>query len=183
MIQHLGQSPGEIEALDVGFGWAHWARMAMGHGINVSGVELSNERREYGQSVGIRLQELGALPRQTYHFIHTEQVFEHLGEPRGVLEELVEALAPGGLLKISVPDSAATLRTLARGRTFGELSTEERIPICPLEHLKCFTYASLAAFGKLAGLRAIRPSFKKLYNSASGVLEPKHMMRVIARPF
>lgn len=182
VIQHLGRPPGELHMLDFGFGWAHWSRMAMAYGCRVSGVELSQERAEHGRSVGIQVLPLDALPDRTFHFIHTEQVFEHLAEPRAVLDRLVAALAPGGLIKISVPDAVASLKKIQRGESFGSLSVKDKMPIAPLEHINAFNHASLVAFGKAAGLQPVRPSFFRLYNAASGLLQLKNLARVVARP-
>jgi SAM-dependent methyltransferase len=182
VIQHLGRPPGELHMLDFGFGWAHWSRMAMAYGCRVSGVELSQERAEHGRSVGIQVVPLDALPDRTFHFIHTEQVFEHLAEPRAVLDRLVAALAPGGLIKISVPDAVASLKKIQRGESFGSLSVKDKMPIAPLEHINAFDHASLVAFGKAAGLQPVRPSFFRLYNAASGLLQLKNLARVVARP-
>ncbi|WP_348064760.1 class I SAM-dependent methyltransferase [Polaromonas sp.] len=182
VIQHLGRPPGELHMLDFGFGWAHWSKMAMGYGCRVSGVELSQERAEHGRSVGIQVVPLDHLPDRAFHFIHTEQVFEHLVEPRAVLDRLAAALAPGGLIKISVPDAVASLEKIKRGQSFGSLSAKDKMPIAPLEHINAFDHASLVAFGKAAGLQPVRPSFFRLYNGASGLLQLKNLARVLARP-
>ncbi len=182
VIQHLDRPPGDLHMLDFGFGWAHWSKMAMGYGCRVSGVELSQERAEHGRSMGIQLVPLDDLPDRTFHFIHTEQVFEHLAEPRAVLDRLVAALAPGGLIKISVPDAVASLKKITRGQNFGALSAWDKMSIAPLEHINAFSHQSLVAFGKAAGLQPIKPSFYRLYNGASGLLQPRSLFRVLARP-
>ena len=182
LIQHFGVAPSELKVLDFGFGWAHWSRMAMAYGCKVSGVELSEERIRHGKSVGIEVLALADLPPRQYRFIHTEQVFEHLTEPRAVLEQLLTALAPDGLLKISVPNAGASLKKLAQGSDFGALSPQQQMPIAPLEHINAFSYDSLVGFGKSVGLKPLRPSFHRLYNSASGLLEIKNLLRIVARP-
>lgn len=182
VIQYFGLAPAELKMLDFGFGWAHWSRMAMGYGCRVSGVELSEERARHGESVGVEVLRLDDLPEQTFRFIHTEQVFEHLAEPRVVLDRLVAALAPGGLIKISVPNAVAALKKIGQGQRFGALSAGDQMPIAPLEHINAFSHPSLVAFGKAAGLKPILPGFYRLYNSASGMLQPRNLARVLARP-
>ena len=110
IIEYFGLPPSQLSVLDFGFGWAHFSKMAMGYGCDVSGAELSEERRAHGESVGIKLVELENLPPRKYRFINTEQVFEHLTEPREVLARLIESLAPDGLIKISVPDAGGALK-------------------------------------------------------------------------
>jgi len=182
IIEHFGERPSQLSMLDFGFGWAHFSKMAMGYGCDVSGAELSQERRAYGQSVGITLVELESLPPQKYRFINTEQVFEHLTEPREVLAQLIESLAPDGLIKISVPDAGGALKKIRRGAGFGDLAPDEQMPIAPLEHINSFNAGSLEAFGKSMGLKLIRPKFRQLYNSASGLMAPKTVARTLLRP-
>jgi SAM-dependent methyltransferase len=183
VIEHFGRPPAELEVLDFGFGWAHWARMAMGFGCNVSGVELSEERKIYGRRWGIQVLEHGRLPAGRFHFINTEQVFEHLVQPREILQELVRSLAPGGVIKISVPDCKSALGKVRRGVRFENLDADDQMQIAPLEHINSFDSASLVNLGRECGLRPIRPSFTKLYNSASGLLRPKSLARTLGRPF
>jgi SAM-dependent methyltransferase len=182
VIEHFGRHPAELEVLDFGFGWAHWARMAMGFGCNVSGIELSEERKDYGRHWGIRVIEQGKLPEGRFHYINTEQVFEHLVQPREVLQQLVRSLAPGGVIKISVPDCRPALNKIRRGASFESLQAKEQMQIAPLEHINSFDHASLVNLGRECGLKPMRPSFTKLYNSASGLLRPKSLVRTFARP-
>lgn len=182
IIQHFGLAPGELDMLDFGFGWAHWSKMAMGFGCNVWGVELSEERARHGASVGLRVIGLADLPARRFRFINTEQVFEHLTEPRQVLEKLRDALSGDGVIKISVPNAASALKKISQGGKFGALSTDDQMPIAPLEHINAFTHDSLVAFGKEFGLKPLRPPLLRLYNSASGLLQPRNLARVMARP-
>ena len=182
VIEYFGERPSRLSILDFGFGWAHFSKMAIGYGCNVSGAELSQERRAYGQSVGIKLVELESLPPRKYRFINTEQVFEHLTEPRAVLARLIDSLAPDGLIKISVPDAGGALKKITRGVGFGDLAPDEQMPIAPLEHINSFSAGSLEAFGKSMGLKLVRPKFRQLYNSASGLMAPKTVARTLLRP-
>ena len=182
VIAYFGGRPSQLSILDFGFGWAHFAKMAMGYGCDVSGSELSEERRAHGESIGIQLVELEKLPARKYRFINTEQVFEHLTEPREVLAQLIESLAPDGLIKINVPNSGAALKKITHGVGFGKLSPEEQVPIAPLEHINCFSADSLEAFGKSMGLKLLRPKFRQLVNSASGLMEPRTVARTLLRP-
>lgn len=181
LIQHSGVAAGELDVLDFGFGWGAWSRMAMGFGCNVWGVELSTDRANHGRSIGVKVVELDALPPRKFHYINTEQVFEHLTEPRAVLERMVESLAPAGLIKISVPNARNAVRKLARG-DFGSLSAQDQLPIAPLEHINAFDPDSLVAFGRTLGLKPLRPNLFRLYNCASGLLDLKHLLRTLARP-
>ncbi|QOY92674.1 methyltransferase domain-containing protein [Massilia sp. UMI-21] len=182
MLEHLRLRPGAVKALDFGFGWAEWARMAGAYGVDVCGAELSQLRIDYARSVGIPVVDGGALPQAEFHFINTEQVFEHLLEPGDMLGRLAQALRPGGLVKISVPDSAKSLRKLLGAQDFAALSDSDIMPIAPFEHINAFTYDSLIALGRAAGLVPLRPSLRKLYNCSSGWMAPKSALKSLVRP-
>lgn len=182
MLDHFRMRPGSIRALDFGFGWAEWAKMAGAYGVDVCGAELSQVRIDYAKSVGIPVVDSSALPQDEFHFINTEQVFEHLLEPGDMLRKLAGALRPGGLVKISVPNSAKSIRKLLGTRNFGALSADDIMAIAPFEHINAFTCDSLSALGREAGLLPLRPSLRKLYNASSGWMEPKAALKTLARP-
>jgi SAM-dependent methyltransferase len=181
-IQHFRLPPHSINVLDFGFGWAEWAKMAMAYGCDVAGSELSQERIEYARSIGLKVVDTQELPANQFHFINTEQVFEHIVEPRELLAHLVVSLRVGGIIKISVPNSNGSLRKLKRTRDFSSLSPNEIMPIAPLEHINSFSYRSLVALANTVGLRPLRPSLRKIYNSSSGWLNIKNAIRLVIRP-
>ncbi|RZA36251.1 MAG: class I SAM-dependent methyltransferase [Lysobacteraceae bacterium] len=182
MLDHFRLRPSAIKALDFGFGWAEWARMACAHGVDVCGAELSQVRIDYAKSVGIPVVDSSRLPQDEFHFINTEQVFEHLLEPGDMLGCLSKALRPGGLVKISVPNAARSIRKLLGARDFAALSEDDIMAIAPFEHINAFTVDSLSALGREAGLVPLRPSLRKLYNASSGWMEPKSALKTLARP-
>lgn len=182
MLDHFHMRPSSIRALDFGFGWAEWAKMAGAFGVNVCGAELSQVRIDYARSVGIPVVDASRLPDGEFHFINTEQVFEHLLEPGEMLQRLGRALRPGGLIKVSVPNCEKSIRKLVGSGDFSRLDDGDIMAIAPFEHINAFTYASLSALGREAGLRPLRPSLRKLYNSSSGWMEPKSALKTLARP-
>jgi len=182
VLEHVGRRPDTIRALDFGFGWAEWARMAGAYGVDVCGAELSQVRIDYAAAHGIPMIDADRLPDGEFNFINTEQVFEHLLEPGQVLRRLGRALRPGGLLKLSVPDAARAIRKLAASGDFSRLGDGDIMPIAPFEHINAFTHASLTALGREAGLAPVRPSLRKLYNSSAGWLAPRSFLKNLARP-
>ncbi|WP_291913212.1 class I SAM-dependent methyltransferase [Accumulibacter sp.] len=181
LIQHFRLHPKQISVLDFGFGWAEWARMAMAYGCDVSGSELSRDRIEYAESIGLNVLAVDQLPANHFHFINTEQVFEHLVDPNHLIAHLATRIRVGGILKISVPDSSRSLRKLASNPDFSSLSRDEIMPIAPLEHINSFTHKSLVALAHTAGLKRLRPSLYKLYNGSSGWLEVSGAIKLIGR--
>lgn len=183
LIQHFRLPPESISILDFGFGWAEWAKMAMAYGCDVTGAELSLDRLEYARSIGLKIVNPKKLPLNHFHFINTEQVFEHVLEPRELLAHLSASLRTDGIIKISVPNSNRSLRRIKVTRNFSSLSSYEIVPIAPLEHVNSFTYKSLVALANTVGLKPLQPSFYSLYNSSSGWLAIKNAIRLVLRPF
>lgn len=183
MIEHFQLMPYSINVLDFGFGRAEWAAMAMAYGCNVSGSDLSQKSVERAQSIGLKTLDLDDLPVNHFHFINTEQVMEHVVDPRALLTRLVTSLRADGVIKISVPNSISCLRKLKKTRDFSSLSQNSIMPVAPLEHVNSFDYESLVVLGKMVGLQPFRPSFRKLYNGSSGWVDIKNFLRLISRPF
>lgn len=164
-----------IKVLDFGLGWAEWALMARAHGCEVYGCEFSNARIKFARSVGIPILGYSDLPGRMFDFINTEQVVEHLVDPLGSLRHLAAALAPGGVIKISVPNEGRALQSLQRGDGFP-------MALAPLEHVNCFSNRSLTALARAAGLVPVRPRLLDLLNAGSGWLSPSQAFRNVSRP-
>jgi 2-polyprenyl-3-methyl-5-hydroxy-6-metoxy-1,4-benzoquinol methylase len=180
-IDQLGLRPHEIDVLDFGMGWCEWASMARAYGCRVAGAELSVERLEHARSIGIETVDWDTIPKRQFHFIHTEQVFEHLIEPVAVLKHLARALHPNGLLLVSVPDSRAALKKAA-GQKFSALSPATIVPVQPLEHVNCFEFKTIERLAAKAGLKVKTPSLRKIYHSSSGWFGLKRVARLATRP-
>jgi hypothetical protein len=182
LVQHFKTKPHEIRVFDFGLGWSEWAIMAKAFGCQVAGSELSPARLENARSNGIELVQWEDIPNRRFLYINAEQVFEHLLNPVETMKHLCSALEEGGILKIAVPDSRAALRSLERTRTFGGLTSAQRMPVSPLEHVNCFEHDSLVEMAKNAGLRPLRPNLRLLYNSSSGWMSPRRSLRLLLRP-
>jgi len=182
LIEHLRKRPASIDVLDFGMGWGQWARMALAFGCKVSGAELSMARQQHARSIGVEVVQWKDLPGRKFHFINTEQVFEHLVEPAATLQHLATALGAGGVLRISVPNCASALRAIEQKPAFESLSMDHIRAVHPLEHLNGFEAKTLEHFGRVAGLEPIRPSLRLLYNGTSGWLSPKAGLKSLLRP-
>ena len=182
LIQFFKVKPCQLSLFDFGLGWAEWAAMARGYGCQVAGAELSRERVEYARSIGITMIDWEDIPNHKFHYINTEQVFEHLVDPRKTLELLARALHDKGLIKVSVPNGRGIEKRLKRLPSMTSVERDYLMPIQPLEHINCFDHSSLVELGRQVGLVPVRPRFRLLYNGASGWFEPKQAMRNLLRP-
>jgi SAM-dependent methyltransferase len=180
----LGRPLSALTTLDFGMGWAGWARVAASLGCDSVGFDLSPARLEFAARYGVRAPVAG----ETFDFINTEQVFEHVTDPREVIRSLAVQLAPAGILKISVPSQHGVERLLA-----GLAAGTERIDataimsVHPLEHVNCYSRAGLLALAAdvaLVPVNHLAADFAFLVHRDS--LAPGDLRRTaksLARPF
>jgi SAM-dependent methyltransferase len=185
---HLGLRAEEMTTLDYGMGWAMWARIAKDLGCRSFGNDLSPSRMAFAEEHGVATLSDEALAGQRFHFINTEQVFEHVARPLELARRLVDALLPGGILKISVPAGEGADKVVEQLVAGGDPSAEALVPIQPLEHVNCFTHRSLDALARATGARIVEPRLTHRYAfvRARGGLQlgdPKGAVKELVRPF
>ena len=158
----IDKPPAQTRVLDFGMGWGYWVRMAQAHGFDACGFELSSRRREHAASMGVK--SLDRLPAEPdFDFIFANQVFEHLPDPIASLQEIAVCLKPGGLLYLRVPDGRGIRQRLQR-----EGWQDDMNAVHPLEHINCFTRASLIRLGAAAGFRPIQAPLRLQWGSLVG---------------
>jgi 2-polyprenyl-3-methyl-5-hydroxy-6-metoxy-1,4-benzoquinol methylase len=145
----IKRSPDKVRILEFGAGWGYWSQMAKAHGYRVEGFELSKERITHMKTMGLNL--INQLPEKEprYDFIFSNQVFEHIPDPRKSLVKLVSCLKPGGYIYIRVPDGRGVYQHLKNSGWDASLDA-----VHPLEHINCFTRRSLM---KLAAIASLHP--------------------------
>jgi 2-polyprenyl-3-methyl-5-hydroxy-6-metoxy-1,4-benzoquinol methylase len=167
----LPKQPGEVKFLDYGFGYGSWSRVAVALGAEVYATEISAEKIAYGGAIGVKMVDETALTGMQFDIVHTEQVFEHLLDPHGDFLKLAKLVAPGGIMKLSVPP-AGNIRELLTSRGMAAVSPLESdwqtaaerqaaranaayMCIVPLEHINVLTERGVALLAREAGLRVI----------------------------
>lgn len=131
--------------LDCGCGAGDNARILQARGCAVVGVTISADERRmalpYCEEVFIANLERGLPPEvgRGYDLVLMSHVLEHLRSPERLLRDAAQALAPGGLLAVALPN-IANLRSrldLLRGR-FEYTS----VGVMDATHLRFYTFAS-----------------------------------------
>jgi len=154
ICQLFDRPPAELSVLDYSMGWGHWCRAAQGFGCTVNGTEYSASRIAYARKHGVTVVDADGLEEGHYDAINAEQVFEHLPDPRQTLRQLGLALAPGGWLRLAVPDGRKAMQLLQAPDWSAPRGTpRSMVSVAPLEHINCFGSGSLEAMARDSGLR------------------------------
>ena len=155
--------PGETRILEYGMGWGYWCRMAQAYGFEVSGYEISAQRCEHAKNMGLNVIDELPLLQQSFDFIFSNQVFEHLPDPLATLVSLSQRLATDGVIYIRVPDGRGVVRSLRQHGWSSDLDA-----IHPLEHINCFTRNTLIRLAAAAGLKPFNPPLRLHWGSLPG---------------
>jgi len=96
--------------LDFGAGWGVIAFQAQKYGYDVVGYEVSTVFAEFAQQrLGVEMlmewEQVAGLPASSFDIILMHHVFEHLHNPREVLDILVPLLKQDGVLVLFVPNA------------------------------------------------------------------------------
>ena len=161
VIRFIGRIPSKIKILDFAMGWGNWAQMARAFGCEVYGTELSESRLAFACRNNIEIIQWEDIPGSDFDFVNTDQVFEHLAEPRRILGHLCGGLSENGFLRICVPDGSEIEKKLENENwTADKNSPQSMNEVAPLEHINCFSNRSLKVFAGLEGLEAIRMPYR-----------------------
>ena len=187
--KHLGKPLVTMQTLDYGMGWALWARIAKEIGCESFGFDLSTVRMRAAAQQGIKVLQSEIFPAESFDFINTEQVFEHVADPLALAVKLSKSLRPGGILKVSVPNGTDIIERLKIGNWDAARGTKQSLdPVAPLEHVNCLNEKTLIQMGMAANLIPISKntlaqfaflSYKKAINLAS----PKETLKAFIRPW
>jgi SAM-dependent methyltransferase len=172
-----------LKVLDFGMGWAKWAMMAQAFGCDVWGNEMSKTRIEFARAHGIRVLGWEELSQHRFDFINTEQVFEHLPDPLDTLRHLRDALAPGGLVKISVPNGHDIDRRLAAMDWAAPRDSSLSLNVvAPLEHLNCFRRSTFAHLAREAGMVEVQMPLRLQYAYMTDFSSLRSIAKNLVRP-
>ena len=183
LIAYFNEVPSSLSFFDFSMGWGKWAQMARAFGCTSYGSELSRQRIDYAKSNGINIVAWDEIPRHHFHFINTEQVFEHIPDPLDTLIYLKKGLKSDGILKISVPtanDMKRRLRIMDWRAAKG--SRNSLNPVAPLEHINFFRRKSLLKMAAIAGMEEVFIPLKLLYQFTTNWSGTKRIAKNLLLP-
>lgn len=182
----LGVPLKEMTTLDYGMGWATWARISAILGCRSYGFDLAPSLMEHARKSGVNAVSDEEVHSLKFDFINTEQVLEHVTDPAGVVDLLGGALKPGGVLKVSVPSNRgvdSAIKKLERGMP---VTSDEVMPVHPLEHVNTFTIEGLIKMGRRYRLAPVKPKKRYAFLQHRGALnlrDPKGLVKELIRPW
>jgi SAM-dependent methyltransferase len=120
IIEHGRELGRRVDILEAGCG-REWNIVLTGIDVHLTGVDLDAKAIGYRRDVVGDLDEaiVGdlrtvAVPKSSYDVVFSAFVLEHIKGARSVLDGMVDALRPGGLLILRVPDGDSVYAFLAR---------------------------------------------------------------------
>jgi 2-polyprenyl-3-methyl-5-hydroxy-6-metoxy-1,4-benzoquinol methylase len=168
-----------VRVLDFGCGWGEFLVASKLVGFEAYGIERAPDRQRFLSHRGVTVfPDLGAAVEavgRSYHAATLFQVLEHLEDPLEVLNALHDAMVPGAILVIEVPNCEGIE---------GIRDQSDYYNIHPLEHINCFTPKSLRNLANRAGFRAETPVIAHVTTSPLSVLkgEAKRWVQKLRSP-
>ncbi|MCU0908447.1 MAG: class I SAM-dependent methyltransferase [Rhodobacteraceae bacterium] len=133
-----------IRLLDFGCGFGEFVAQCNLFGFDATGVDRAAPRRN---SASVPIQPSLDEVDGTFDVITLFETLEHLDEPGDVLGALSNRLRPGGIAVIETPDCTGLS---------GITSLQDYRLAHPLEHINCFTNATLKGIAGRFGLVPLR---------------------------
>jgi SAM-dependent methyltransferase len=167
ICKFLNKKPYEISVLEYGMGWGFWSNLAKAYKYNVTGVEISKTRVAFAIKNGLRvIEEVSQEKSHSFGYIYSNQVFEHIPNPKETIRELARVLEKNGIIHIQVPNR----RGIERGLRHPDWKAQKGA-IQPLEHTNCFNRNSLKILADQAGLSLRSPLYGQRFDGMKPFLK------------
>ncbi len=159
-IESIGKffqkKPSDINILEYGMGWGFWLNLAKAYNFNVTGVEISTSRVKYAQQKGLKIiEDISQVESNSIDYIYSNQVFEHIPNPKETLEKLARILKDNGIIYIQVPNGKGIEKQL-----LSKNWNAKKDAIHPLEHINCFNRHSLKVLANETGFTLHPPIYR-----------------------
>lgn len=137
--------------LDLGCGVGHSVELAAAHGWPALGIEVNEVAVSTARASGRNVVPPGEAPvGHQFDVISLFETLEHITNPDDVMAGLINRLAPGGVVMITVPHRASFELSLLRNRSFHVFGGFENVG-----HINLFDAIGLEAFFERHGLTTL----------------------------
>lgn len=159
-LERLGYTPESRYLLDIGCGEGMCVDAANRLGWSATGIDVDGEAIARGKVKGLdvregTIEELG-LPKSHFSTVKMFHVLEHIPQPDKLLSEVLELMAPAGVLMIDVPNQRGIItsaKILIRNTI--RRSANDYGQIDPPRHLWGFSEDALVSLIQRIGFRII----------------------------
>jgi len=151
LIKKYFKNENKINVLEIGAGWGFWSLHIKKNNLDVAAVEISKTRRNFMKKNKIKTFRSLDLVKKKFHFIFSDQTFEHLSNPLDTLRKVSKLLKKGGIIYLKVPPGIYIKNKLNHNYRVGE---DE---IIPLEHINVYNKKVNSVIAKILGLRYLYP--------------------------
>ncbi len=146
---------GRRRLLDIGSGPGFFLKTAQARGWDVLGVEPSRQAAAHARSLGVEVVE-GFFNAKTagdlggFDVVHLNNVLEHVPDPAAIVALARDALNPGGLICVGVPNDFSPFQIAGRASAGADAWW-----IVPQHHLNYFDFDSVGALLERSGFRVV----------------------------
>jgi len=142
--------------LDIGTNMGMFLRHTRGRSWNVTGIEpspaLSEMARKYfGLNIKTAYLDKAGFEDEYFDVVTMTDVFEHIPEPKKMLEDIRKVIKRGGILFIKVPNGRYNLLKLALAKMTGRLKDHDVFD--SYEHLTHFSHDMLKKMLRESGFK------------------------------
>lgn len=110
LLQHYYKKTGTL--LEMGCGRGDHLKIFQQIGFTVSGIDISEAARDFAQGYQVAVADFERdpfpYPSESFDFVFSKSVIEHMRHPSCLLAQAFEALKPGGVAVIMTPSWAHT---------------------------------------------------------------------------
>lgn len=159
LFQVFQMAPG-MKFLEAGCGRGEFLNHFKNLGLDVSGVDISNEAPGFQPNIAIRVCDIEKdgtpYPNDTFDIIYSKSLIEHFYYPERYMKEAYRILKPGGILLTLVPDWESNYKIYFDDYThrtpFTIVSLNDIYKIYGFEKVKVFKFRQLPIVWEYPGL-------------------------------
>ncbi len=152
ILHHIRARATGARLLDIGYGRGYLMQLAQAYGFEVYGVDSSTAlaehiRPQFGGRLFQAVMGRDDLPWGQFDVVVMSHIVEHLPDPVATIGQVVDAMSPGGILYLAVPDVESM-----QFRIFGK----KWDVINPIAHFQYFNERSLARLLRTCGMQDLQ---------------------------
>ena len=161
----------QVSILEFGSGWGFWARFMKSLNFNVSTCEISKYRISHIKKNGIKNYNNLQRINKKFDIIYSDQVLEHVNDPKIVLKSLSKLLKRDGYMIHKFPSTFFFKSKLKYNYNAKKDCAH------PLEHINLLNMKSIKLLAKKLSLKIFFPYYIKKYSLIDNALMYRNYLK------